>query len=86
MTPMDAAEETDRSEVGEIEDRLGAVGAETGSRLERMGLGRTVGGVLLVVAGVLVLVRPELLTLVVGIGAILLGVLAVATADEDATS
>lgn len=71
---------------GETERKQGLdaanVADRTGSRLERMGLGRTTGGVVLVTAGILVLAQPELLTLVVGVGCIVLGVLVLASADD----
>lgn len=79
VTHMAATDETTRAE---FKDRAGTVAEETGSRLERLGLGRTVGGLIMVVGGILVLAMPELLTLVVGVGSILLGVLALASADE----
>lgn len=79
VTHMGPTEETTRAE---FKDRADTVAEETGSRLERLGLGRIVGGLTMVVGGILVLAMPELLTLVVGVGSILLGVLALASADE----
>lgn len=71
------------STLEDVEERAGAVGERTGSRLERMGLEQTTGGVLLVLLGVSVLAFPELISLTVGVGAIVLGVLALAAADGE---
>jgi hypothetical protein len=69
------------SALKDVGDTAGTVGDRAGSRLERMGLERTTGSLLLVVVGVLVLAFPELISLTVGVGAIVLGVLALASAE-----
>lgn len=50
--------------------------------LSRLGLSRIAGGILLVVLGTLVLLRPEFLIWFVGIGAIVVGLLMLAHVPE----
>ncbi len=64
-----------RSSAREWEARAEQLGRRSGSFMERLGFSRIAGGILLILVGVLVITLPNLIVWIVGVGAIVLGVL-----------
>lgn len=62
-----------------FEQRTQQWGERSGTLLESLGFSRLAGGILLILLGALILALPEFIVWFVGIGAIVLGVLTLAS-------